>query len=70
MKILFLILLMSAAAAAQKFDFGKQLTEKDIYSKEKGYGFERTEKITCRPKFCTSEKPFFFLPKSRKAITK
>jgi lysophospholipase L1-like esterase len=67
----------SLAAQNSKFDFGngrvangfQQITEKDTYSKEKGYGFESADAIKCfdRKKgddlhsdFCSSDKPFFF----------
>ena len=60
-----------------KFDFGSGKTaagwtpviNSDIYSKDKGYGFEESVAIEClarkkgddlRSDFCTSDKPFYF----------
>lgn len=77
MKVLVIILIFTSFAFAQKFDFGngktasgfKQITETDVYSKEKGYGFESAENIKCfdrkknddlRSDFCSSDKPFYF----------
>ena len=77
MKVFVLILVLASCTFAQKFDFGngktasgfKQIIETDIYSKEKGYGFESAENVKCfdrkkgndlRTDFCTSDKPFYF----------
>lgn len=60
MKILILILFFASSIVAQKFDFGTKITTADIYSKEKGYGFETAENIKCGTTFCTSDKPFYF----------
>lgn len=60
-----------------RFDFGPgkaasghiQVTQDQVYSRERGYGFEPGAKISCfdrgganplRSDFCTSDKPFFF----------
>lgn len=79
----FLLLVSAVFANAQtswKFDFGNgktangftKITESDIYSKDKGYGFENVDSIKCfnRKKgnnlnsdLCTSEKPFYFSAK-------
>lgn len=65
-KIPILILICSANLLAQKFSFGKVVTgftvisETDIYSKEKGYGFETAENVKCKPRSCASDKPFYF----------
>lgn len=77
MKVFILILVLTSGVVAQKFDFGngktangfKPITEADIYSKEKGYGFELAENVKCfdrkkggdlRSDFCSSDKPFYF----------
>lgn len=63
--------------ASHSFDFGPgkavpghiQVLDDQIYTKERGYGFEPGAKISCvdrgganplRRDFCTSDKPFFF----------
>jgi lysophospholipase L1-like esterase len=68
------------AQATLKFDFGTgraeksftQVTEKDVYTAEKGFGFEPNQNVICldrndknalRSDFCTSEKPFYFSAK-------
>lgn len=68
MKVVALIIIFASCLLAQKFDFGngkptdgfKQITETDIYSNEKGYGFELAEDIKCNSLSCTSDKPFYF----------
>ncbi len=68
MKIFAIILLLSIGIFAQKFDFGngktaagfKPISQTDIYSKEKGYGFESAENIKCVATSCTAENPFYF----------
>lgn len=80
MKFIFFAMILCAAisAAAQtpmKFAFGsgkpaadyKQVQATDIYSKEKGYGFEPNADVKCFDKggrlstgFCSSDKPFYF----------
>jgi hypothetical protein len=80
MKFTFFAIILCAAisAAAQtpmKFAFGsgkpaanyKQVQTADIYSKEKGYGFEPNADVKCSDKsgklstgFCSSDKPFYF----------
>lgn len=78
---LFLIAGFSASANAQasktswKFDFGAgkaannftPVNEKNIYSKENGFGFEPGASVVCTDKggktvsgFCGSDKPFYF----------
>lgn len=81
-RILSFLLLLSQISSAQektsfKFSFGPgkevpgyiKVSTSDIYSKEKGYGFdfgttpsaiERGGKTTLTSGFCTSDKPFFF----------
>jgi lysophospholipase L1-like esterase len=63
-----------------KFDFGAgnaakgytQVSEKDVYTPEKGFGFEPNQSVECidrndknafRSGFCTSAKPFYFSAK-------
>ena len=80
MKFIFFAIILCAAisAAAQtpmKFAFGsgkpaanyKQVQAADVYSKEKGYGFEPNADVKCSDKggklstgFCSSDKPFYF----------
>ena len=79
-KFLFFAIILCAAISANaqtplKFAFGsgkpangyKQVQANDVYSKEKGYGFETGAEIDCADKggklstgFCASEKPFYF----------
>lgn len=66
-----------AQTVSQKFDFGsgktakgfRQVSATDLYSKEKGFGFEPGASVNCidregkdalRSDFCTSDKPFYF----------
>ncbi|HEY0460596.1 MAG TPA: rhamnogalacturonan acetylesterase [Pyrinomonadaceae bacterium] len=73
--------LSAQAQTAQKFDFGAgktekgfvQVTEKDVYTAEKGFGFEPNQMVICadssdknalRSDFCTSAKPFYFSVKA------
>ena len=71
MKILVpvLILALSLVAFSQerKFDFGstkatknKAVSSTDVYSKEKGFGFEPGAEVKCGERVCTSDKPFYF----------
>jgi lysophospholipase L1-like esterase len=80
---MFFILCGAISTAAQtslKFDFGAGKVEKsftgvsakDVYSEEKGYGFEPDQEIVCvdrndknalRSDFCTSDQPFYFSAK-------
>ena len=81
MKLITLVFILSAAglsAQAQlKFDLGAgkvekgftPVTEKDVYTPEKGFGFEPNQSVLCydrgdknalRSDFCTSRKPFYF----------
>ena len=79
-KIVISVFVLCAAISANaqtplKFAFGsgksasgyKQVQANDIYSKERGYGFETGAEITCADKggrlstgFCASDKPFYF----------
>jgi lysophospholipase L1-like esterase len=78
--ILYAVVLSANAQTALKFDFGAGRTEKnyvpvsekDVYSAEKGYGFESNESVNCsdrkdknalRSDFCTAGKPFYFSAK-------
>ncbi|MFL6468662.1 MAG: rhamnogalacturonan acetylesterase, partial [Pyrinomonadaceae bacterium] len=36
------------------------VSERDLYSKEKGFGFEPGAQVKCDEHVCTSEKPFYF----------
>lgn len=86
MKLITLIFILSLAAwtgraqAPLKFDFGSgkvekgytQVTGNDVYTPEKGFGFEVNQSILCydrgdknalRTDFCTSRKPFYFSAK-------
>lgn len=80
---MFVLCAVSLTAQAQttlKFDFGAgkvekgftQVTEKDVYAPEKGFGFEPNQAIECvdrkdknalRSDFCTSRQPFYFSAK-------
>jgi lysophospholipase L1-like esterase len=75
-----MIALCAATAGAQtslKFDFGAgkvqkgfaPVSEKDVYTPEKGFGFEANQDLRCvdrsdknalRSDFCTADKPFYF----------
>ena len=78
--ILSFAILTTQAQTALKFDFGAgrvekaytQVTEKDVYAAEKGFGFEANQSIECvdrkdknalRTDFCTSRQPFYFSAK-------
>ena len=83
LKVIFVLCVISLTAQAQtalKFDFGggklekgfTQVTENDVYTPEKGFGFEPNQSILCydrndknalRTDFCTSRKPFYFSAK-------
>lgn len=69
--ILFAILIVPFSGQAQtfvkKFNFGERrikdstkILATDIYSKEKGYGFEISTEVICFDKFCSAAKPFYF----------
>jgi lysophospholipase L1-like esterase len=58
--VLMIGMILTGNLFAQKFEFGTKVTTADIYSKEKGYGFEFAEKIKCGSHSCTSDKPFYF----------
>ena len=63
-----LILAFNCAAFSQErgFEFGEKASSKaavssgDVYSKEKGFGFEPAASLTCAESSCTSDKPFYF----------
>lgn len=78
--VFFISTFSANAQTSWKFDFGNgktaneflKVTEGDIYTKEKGYGFENAEAIKCfdrkkgnelRSDVCTSDKPFYFSAK-------
>lgn len=73
----FFIFSANAQSFSKKFDFGNgratngyiSVSNSDVYSKEKGFGFEDASNIKCLDRdhknpllsgFCTSEKPFYF----------
>lgn len=73
--VLILSFSIQAQTFTKKFRFGTdkkiseytQILQTDIYSKEKGYGFEKGAEINCfnqdnkgNQAFCTSQKPFYF----------
>jgi lysophospholipase L1-like esterase len=65
--VLMIGMILTGNLFAQKFEFGAKVTTADIYSKEKGYGFETAENINCFNKrgkngagLCTADKPFYF----------
>jgi lysophospholipase L1-like esterase len=79
LRIVLLLCFLSTAQAATsyKFDFGpgkvatgyKQVLAENVYSRERGYGFEPGSAIQCfdrsgpdvlRNDFCTSDTPFYF----------
>jgi lysophospholipase L1-like esterase len=71
--ILTILLLLTTAAMAQtthKFDFGFSNTRgstkvlaSDLYSSEKGFGFEPMAEVKCNRDGCTSDKAFYFSAK-------
>jgi lysophospholipase L1-like esterase len=80
--LIFTIFTISVEAqnVSKKFDFGAGKVEKgftqilatDVYSAEKGYGFEPNQNVNCpdrndknalRSDFCTADKPFYFSAK-------
>lgn len=72
MKILFFILLLAADGVVfsqdRKFEFGgsdarKQaiaVSDRDVYAKEKGFGFEPGAELKCAANECSSAQPFYF----------
>ena len=77
MMICFFGLSTAAQTLAKKFDFGTgrvekgftQITEKDVYTAEKGFGFEPDQNVKCFDRnaknalladFCGGDKPFYF----------
>ncbi|PYS89152.1 MAG: rhamnogalacturonan acetylesterase [Acidobacteria bacterium] len=69
MKILLTVLLLELSGVVfsqdRKFEFaGKDartsVSEYDVYSKEKGFGFEPGADVKCVERTCTSDKPFYF----------
>jgi lysophospholipase L1-like esterase len=65
-----LILTINGIALSQdrKFEFGREaptngvtlVSTGDIYSKEKGFGFENGAEVSCAESKCSSNKPFYF----------
>src|SRR5215204_3107709 len=63
-----LILAFNCVTLSQerKFEFGEKASSKaavssgNVYSKEKGFGFEPAADVTCAGISCTSDKPFYF----------
>ena len=61
-----LILALNVVAFSQdrKFEFGMndagKVSERDIYSKDKGFGFEPGAEVKCSERTCASDKPFYF----------
>jgi len=70
MKILIPILILALSGVAfsqdRKFDFGstkankKSVSSGDVYSREKGFGFEPSAVVRCADRVCSSDKPFYF----------
>jgi lysophospholipase L1-like esterase len=69
MKILLTILMLALSgfmfSQDRKFEFaGKDartsVSEHDVYSKEKGFGFELGAAVKCAEHTCSSDKPFYF----------
>ena len=60
--LLTLILALNTVVEAQprRFDFGKNVKAQDVYSKEKGFGFEPGAEVKCAYDTCSSSKPFYF----------
>ena len=73
--VAFAALAANSQTISKKFDFGPgkaatgrtQIQATDIYSKEKGYGFEPGATVTCSANggktnsgYCSSDKPFYF----------
>jgi len=63
-KLLLTILLLGlngiAAAQIRRYEFGKHVSAQDVYSKEKGFGFEPGAEVQCVKNTCSSHKPFYF----------
>ena len=61
-----LILALNVVAFSQdrKFEFGMndagKVSERDNYSKDKGFGFEPGAEVKCSERTCASDKPFYF----------
>jgi lysophospholipase L1-like esterase len=69
MKILIPLLIFALSGVAfsqnRKFEFGGKnagtsVSERDVYSKEKGFGFEPGANLKCVQRSCSSDKPFYF----------
>jgi lysophospholipase L1-like esterase len=71
-KILFIALILSSSgdvmSQLRRFEFGRMDAKKDVtsvaasdvYSKEKGYGFESGAEMSCSNGACKAVKPFYF----------
>lgn len=74
---LFCVIAVNAQNFSKRFDFGSgraakgyvAVSNSDVYSQEKGFGFEDASRVRCldrkdknalRSDFCTSDKPFYF----------
>jgi hypothetical protein len=68
MKILLTILILALNGVAlsqdRRFEFSgndaRKVSGRDLYSKEKGFGFEPGAGVKCAERTCTSDKPFYF----------
>src|SRR5215204_5935001 len=72
MKILIAVLILGLSGVAfsqdRNFYFGSREAPKgktpvsasDVYSREKGFGFEPGNEVKCAERACTSNKPFYF----------
>ena len=72
MKILTTILVLGISGVAfsqgRTFEFGSKnagkgktaVSANDVYSKERGFGFEPGANVKCTERTCTSDKPFYF----------
>src|SRR5688572_17798499 len=69
MKILVTVLILAlngiAFSQARKFEFGARyarssVSDSDVYSKEKDFGFEPGAAVKCVERSCSSDKPFYF----------
>jgi len=62
------LLAVATSAQDRRFEFGEiaadkgriAVSERDLYSKEKGFGFEPGAEVKCGERECTSDKPFYF----------
>ena len=69
--LLFLAVIAANAQSVRKFDFsgGKtvsgltRVSANDVYSRDRGFGFEPAANVICNAGSCTSDKPFYFSAK-------